>query len=318
MTNKEKFKHFSEKHRRDLPYSLQFDWWNEVIRKSWDVAIVGQPNQIIAVWPYFLKKKGPWKVISSAYFTPYVGPFMVYPENQKPSTKVSFEHKTLQALIDQLPAVASIEQKFHLGFKNGLSFQWNNFQESIGYTYVLDLSKSKEELWSNLRENIRRQIKKAEKELTTYSDFNASLVEKLFQSTFAQQNTDYPIGDDKIIERLVSFIEKHQSGNVLFAKDKNEATHSVNCCIYDAKTAYYLIGGSNANYKNSGAMSWLMWQQILAAKEKGCRTFNFEGSSIPSIERFIRGFGGELKSYHQIYKLNSKSLKIAERITSMK
>lgn len=314
MTNKEKFKRFSEKHRSNLPYSLQFDWWNEVIHKNWDVAVVGQPKQTIAVWPYFFRKKGPWKVISSAYFTPYVGPYIIYPEDQKPSTKVSFEHKTTQALIEQLPKVASIEQKFHLNFNNGLSFQWNNFEERIGYTYVLDLNQSKENLWSNLRENIRRQIKKAEKDLITYNDFNAHLVEKLFQSTFAQQNSDYPIGDEKIIERLVSFINNHQSGNVLFAKDKKGNINAVNTCVYDAETAYYLIGGSEAKFKNSGAMSWLMWQQILAAKEKGCRTFNFEGSSIPSIERFIRGFGGELKSYHQIYKLNSKSLKIAERI----
>ena len=85
---------------------------------------------------------------------------------------------------------------------------------------MLDLNQSKENLWSNLRENIRRQIKKAEKDLITYNDFNAPLVEKLFQSTFAQQNTNYPIGDEKIIERLVSFINNHQSGNVLFAKDK--------------------------------------------------------------------------------------------------
>ena len=41
---------------------------------------------------------------------------------------------------------------------------------------------------------------------------------------------------------------------------------------------------------------------IQAAQERGLKTFDFEGSSIPPIERFFRGFGGQLTPYFSIHK----------------
>ncbi|MEX2379277.1 MAG: hypothetical protein WD530_00925, partial [Vicingaceae bacterium] len=80
MTNKELFKHFSKQHEKQLPFCLQFNWWNEVVKNSWDVAIVSKGKEVVGIWPYFLRKKGPWLTISQAYVTPYGGPFLIYPE----------------------------------------------------------------------------------------------------------------------------------------------------------------------------------------------------------------------------------------------
>lgn len=313
MTNKEHYKHFSKQYEDKLPYSLQFNWWNEVVKNSWDVAVVSKGNQVQGIWPYFIRKKGPWQVIAPTYFTPYCGPFLIYPEDQKPSTKVSYENKVHQALIEQLPKVAEIEQHFQLNFSNGLAFAWNGFQESVGYTYLLDLSASKEELWDNLRENIRRQIKKAEKTISIKREYNVSLTEQLLKSTYESQGSDYPIGDDQFISRMVSYLERRTSGEVLIATS-GEQTHAVLVSVQDALSAYYLIGASDPKHKNSGAMSLLMWESILAAKQTGCLHFNFEGSVIPSIEKFLRAFGGKLTTFRKIYKRNSKSLGIAQRI----
>lgn len=317
MTNKEHFKVFSQQHKELLPFSLTYDWWFEVVANSWDVAVVLKDDKPVAIWPYFLRKKGPWEVIAPAYFTPYAGPFLSYPKDQKPSTKISYEHKTHQSLIDQLPKVAEIEQQFHLNFKNGLAFRWNGFIEQINYTYILDLHDSQEVLWSNLRENIKRQIRKAEKGIKLQKRHDASkILEALFKETFKEKGTNYPIGDNKIVQRLVDYIEKYKKGNILFAEDNEGETHAGNACVYDQQTAHYLIGGSAADFRNSAATSLLMWHQILSAKAAGCRYFNFEGSVIPAVEQFLRGFGGSLQSVHRIHKTSSKSLELVKKAKS--
>ena len=40
-----------------------------------------------------------------------------------------------------------------------------------------------------------------------------------------------------------------------------------------------------------------MQAAISKAKELGLKLFDFEGSTIPAIERYFRGFGGELVQY---------------------
>ena len=45
-----------------------------------------------------------------------------------------------------------------------------------------------------------------------------------------------------------------------------------------------------------------MIESIRHAKELGLKTFDFEGSVIPAIERYFRGFGGKLTPYYRVNK----------------
>ena len=41
---------------------------------------------------------------------------------------------------------------------------------------------------------------------------------------------------------------------------------------------------------------------ILKAKEMGLQVFDFEGSIVPPIERYFRGFGGKLTPIFSVHK----------------
>lgn len=314
MTKKELFQKFSQQHAEKLSFSLRYEWWNEVVQDSWEVAVIEKGGQTLGVWPYFLRKKGPWKMIAQAPLTPYAGPFLLYPEGQKNASRISYEHKQYEALIKQLPKVAEIDLSFPINFRNGLAFKWNDFEEGLKYTYLLNLKASKETLWKNLRENVRRQIKKAEKALTIKVSFNYKELETAMRSTFQQQNEAYPLSKD-YLKRVSQYLEKHQSGKLYLAYEK-ENLHSAIAIVYDATTAYYLVGGSIQAHKNSGAMSMLMWQAICNAKAMKLDSFNFEGSSIPSIEKYLRGFGGELHPFRRMVMKSSKSLEVLKKLKS--
>ena len=73
----------------------------------------------------------------------------------------------------------------------------------------------------------------------------------------------------------------------------------------DNKTSYYVAGFYNPKYKDSGALSYLLWNIISSRKTP---YFDFEGSMIKEIEHFFRGFGGEWTPHSRIWKFNNPIL----------
>jgi lipid II:glycine glycyltransferase (peptidoglycan interpeptide bridge formation enzyme) len=137
---------------------------------------------------------------------------------------------------------------------------------------------------------------------------------ELLRESFNKKVDAYPIEDESIYQRIQDYLVKYDCGEFLEARDQNGELHAMMVWIHDAQSAYYLIGGSASAYKNSGAMSLLMWEAIKKSKLKGIAKFNFEGSMIPSVEKYLRGFGGELTSYSCLIKNKSKSLKVLRKL----
>ena len=103
----------------------------------------------------------------------------------------------------------------------------------------------------------------------------------------------------------------------MLAKDNDGHTHSAIYLLHLNSTIYYLIGGGDPKYRNSGAMSLLINEALKLAKDKHC-LFDFEGSMIEPIERFFRAFGAVQTPYFQIKKVNSKILKCREFLQELK
>lgn len=307
MKNKVLFKEFCEKHADNMSFSLHYTWWNEVVKTDWDVAILNNGDETYAVMPYYIRKKGPWLLLSNAHFTPYTGPFLIYPKGQKAANKIAFEHKAYKALIDQLPDFSEYVQNFNLNFNNGLPFQWEGFSETNRYTYILPLNNTEEYLFENLRSNNRRQIKSAEKTLKVSESSNAQLLQ-----TLLSESVNNSIEACYFI-RMVDYLKQHNCGKLLVASE-NDIPHAAVFCIWDKHSAYSIICGSAKAHKNSGAMSLLLWEAIKYCNKISLTSFNFEGSSIASIEKYYRGFGGELVSFKRIEKNNSTSLAVAKKI----
>ncbi|KAA3649506.1 MAG: GNAT family N-acetyltransferase [Bacteroidetes bacterium] len=314
MNKKELFQKFSLENEAVIPFSLHFNWWNEVVQNNWDVAVVSNDNQVFAVWPYFIRKKGIWNLITQPHFTPYSGIYIRYPEGQKVDTKIAFEKKLIEELITQLPDFSEWKQNFHLEFKNSLPLIWNGFEDQKRFTYILPLTESIESIFLNFRDNIKKQIRKAEKFLIINEAEDSKKLKQAFESSFEAQNLNSPIDDSMIFQRIYEYIKKHQLGKVWNVMDQEGNLHAAMCLVWDQHQAYYLIGGAMKEFKNSGAMSLLMWHAIQNAKTKQKNKFNFEGSSIEAIEKYLRGFGGELTPFTCIYKSNSSSLQLAKKI----
>lgn len=307
-SNKEKYKKICEE-QDSIPIFLRYDWYNNMMFNSneWDVVIEEEGGNIIGFIPYYIIKKVNFKIIVPPALTPYQGVWLNYPQNQKYTNRLSFEKKTITALIGKLPKVDSFKQKFFPDYTNWLPFYWKGFNQTTRYTYVINNLSNIENLFSEFRENIRREIRKAEKLMNIQVLKSVDELYALKVETYKEKKETYPVSME-LLSKVYSYCEKNNCGEILVAKDTENNIHSIVLYVWDKHSAYYLHGVTNTKFKTSGSMSLLLFEAIKRSSTK-TKAFNFEGSMIEPIERYFRAFGGEQTSYFEISKTTSKMLK---------
>lgn len=236
-------------------------------------------------------------------YTPYLGPIFQYPAGLNEYDRRSFENKVAEQLIAQLPESKDIRFKWQPGADNWLPFFWKDFTQTSKYTYILKTDTSEESIFSGFKDSLQRQIRKAEKQLSIHSSDNADNAIRLLEKSLGQRSAGTPIRK-KTLLAIDQAAKNHQARTILEAIDKNGQVHAAIYLVEDGDTMYYLYGGYEDQFRDSGAMSLLFWKAIQLAAGKGL-TFNFEGSMIQGVERFFRSFGGQLTPVSFIYRSNS-------------
>ena len=305
--NKTYYKDFCENNQ--LPIFFQPWWLNSLAGKdNWDVAIYRKSNKIFGVLPYYHKKKLGFKFLGLPILSQHLGPWLVYPKGQKNNTKLSFEKEALNYLINQLPKANISVIKLHHSVKNILPFVWKGYRSSVRYTYILKEIYEKESiLLENLSSNTRKNINKAEKKLEVFESQDVSKLHELIDMTFQRQNLNIPYSKDNLIS-LFKACKANSCCKILMTKDNQNNIHSGILLVWNKKTVYYLVGGSNPAFRNSEAMTLIMWESVKFASSFA-QEFDFEGTMVESIERFIRGFGATQHPYYQLSKVKPSFLK---------
>jgi len=297
---------FDDKVSRFLEGTCVFcqPWWLEAVAPGqWDVAVVYRGSDVAAVLPYTYKVRlGRFRLIEMPLFTPYLGPWL---RNSiaKYANRLGEEKDLLTELIDKLPPFASFAQGFHPLVTNWLPFFWQGFKQTTHYTYSIDDTIDLNAAWDETRENIRTDIRKAEKTVTVTDEPNIERFLEIQRMTFCRQGKPLPYTEDALY-RLEAACAERNSRRMLFAVDAENQVHAAIYLVWDDKVVYYLMGGGDPALRNSGATSLLMWRAIEFASAQKKR-FDFEGSMVESIERFIRAFGARQVPYFYVYKMNS-------------
>jgi lipid II:glycine glycyltransferase (peptidoglycan interpeptide bridge formation enzyme) len=308
ITIKEKYQRFC-KENKDIPLFLTYNWYTTLYKDSeWNVVVEEKGEELVGFIPYILSKKKTFNIISSPLLTPYQGVWLNYPKEQKYANRLGFEKEVISSLIKKLPKTDLFQQKFTPEFTNWLPFYWKGFEQSTRYTYVINDLSDLSNVFSNFKENIRREIRKAERQLTIVNGESVELLFKMKQEAYAANNSTYPIPID-MLKKAVDYSLSNNCGEILIAKDKEGNVHSVLFYVWDNSSAYYLQGVTAEKFKNTGSMSLLLWEAINKSAKKA-KAFNFEGSMIEPIERYFRAFGGKLTPYFEIKKTSSKFLKL--------
>lgn len=301
MINKERYIQFCNHTEIYVPIFSQ-PWWLEAVSDGhWDVLIAEENGRILAFNPYYYVEDAGRRIIRKAPLTQNNGVILNYPAGLKYEKKLSFEKKALNMIIDQLDAMHldSYRQYFHYSFTNWLPYYWRGFQQTTRYTYVID-GQDMSDVMRNMNAKLRNQIKKAETLVSVHEGMSIADFYHFNQKTYERQNMEIPYSLD-IVKRIEDACHIRGASRILYAVDGERNLHSAIYLIEDAQSVYYLMSGSDAQFRSSQALSLLIHRGIAYAMFTG-KAFDFEGSMKQNIESHFSQFGAKQKAYMDIRK----------------
>jgi hypothetical protein len=288
---------------------FQEPWWLDAVAPGqWQAVEIRRGDHVAARWPYVVRREYGMTFLTMPAYTQVLGPW-VAPSEGKYVTRLTREKELLADVIDALPRFDGLSQCFHYNLQNWLPFYWRGWSQTTRYTYVLENLRDEDRLWSGMRDNIRREIRKARRRLEVRDDLGIGPVLKVQALSYRRQGR--PLRNDPaLIDRIAAACRGRNAGRSFAAVDASGRVHAALYLVWDDRSAYYLMGGGEPELRTSGAHSLVMWEAIRFAAAVSGR-FDFEGSMNESIERFFRSFGAVQKPYHKLAKANNLLVKAA-------
>lgn len=314
ITDKEKYRQLCMKDNT-IPIFSQ-DWWLDAVAEDkWDVTIVESEGKIVASLPFLVHRRFGFKILTTPALTQSLGPWLKITA-EKYSKKLAQEKKLIQQLYNRLPNHAEYNQNWHYKYKNWLPLYWLGYEQTTRYTYRIEDLASLDDVWDGLQENIRREIRKAEKRrIKVRTDLELGDFLNLNKKVFLRQGVQIPYSEF-LVRKIHEAASSRNAVKTFIAVDDEGRHHSAVYIVWDENSAYYLLGGGDPDLRNSGATSLCMWEAIKFSSTV-TKSFDFEGSMIEPIERFFRGYGAKQTAYSNIKKTNSASMKLLRFIQGL-
>jgi len=286
-------------------YTLfQEPWWLDAVAPGeWDEVVIKRGPQVAARLPFVLKKTFGSVFLMQPRLTPSLGPWMRV-SSAKLTHRLAEEKELMHELIAALPRFDLFRQAFAPQVTNWLPFYWQGFSQTTRYTYRLSDLSDLEAIWAGLRDNTRREIRKAKNIVTVREDLDIDCFARIWSLTFSRQGARLPVSVE-LLHRMDAACENRRCRRMFFAQDARGKIHSAAYIIWTSDCAYYLMGGGDPELRNSGAGSLVMWEAIKFAATVSGR-FDFEGSMLEPVERFFRSFGGEPVTFFSLTKLSRR------------
>jgi GNAT acetyltransferase-like protein len=280
---------------------FQQPWWLDAVAPGhWDEVTCEHAGRVVARLPFVVRGRPRLRMLTQTSLTQTLGPW-VEPSNAKPARALSREHELLADLEAKLPSAWAFSQQFSPAMLNALPFHWAGYHLELRYTYRLDGLNATDALWSGLRDNIRREIRKARERVEVVADLGVDRFHDVLSRTYRRQHltTPHSLGN---LARVEAACAARGAGSMLFARDEAGRIHAVTWVVWDAQGAYYLLAGADPHLRTSGASSLLAWEALTRASDH-TDVFDFRGSMLRPVERFVRGFGARQTPYLSVTRM---------------
>jgi CelD/BcsL family acetyltransferase involved in cellulose biosynthesis len=237
---------------------------------------VDHGGRCIAVWPCLALRKGPFRILASplpGWSSIYMGPLFTPGADTRAALEAflrkpplaRWSYFRLRVLDEHRPVDLA-----PLGFTR-------LYRDT---TYRLDLRRTEEALWKNLKSECRTRIRKAEKlgieVRVEQGDDYIDDFWKMSEDVFSRGGIE-PTFTLRFAKRLHERLAPNGLLRVLSAFHGGRRIATL-VLPHDDHTMYYWAGGSFAEFRNLPAHNLLHWTAILDARREGLRTYDFVGS----------------------------------------
>jgi hypothetical protein len=281
---------------------FQQPWWMDAVAPGrWGETTVERDGRVVARLPYVVRGRSRLRMLTMPPLTQTLGPWVAR-STAGPARALGEEMELLAALESGLPRASAFVQHFSPTMLNALPFYWAGYTLELRYTYRLHGLGATDALWDGLRGNIRREIRKARRQLEVRDDLGLDRFYAVWTKTFARQGLEPSVSRAQL-ERLDAACASRDARAMRFACDASNRVHAVIYVVWDRHAAFHLLGGADPELRTSGASSLLMWDAITRAAAV-TDVFDFEGSMLQPVERFFRAFGSRQAPYLRVSRIS--------------
>ena len=296
--------------------------WLECIKNGFNCDLTflecrKELDEVIALTPFMIKKKGPFSISGS----PLRG---MYTEFAGCMFKNDYDKKSMQLILkSQHNLLKKSNYYIEYGFKDSheIFSLVNSALLELGYEYesrpslLIDLSLGEEKIWKGFQGRARNMIRKANKSEISAKTIipNSSWINEyylLLTETFSKRGLSAP----HPLKFFIEIIKLYKSNNIKCVEvKKDDKLIAASIFILDQKRMTYFSGVANKEGMQLAATSLIQWHAIKESITSGFTEYDLGGLGIDSIDKFKRSFGGEGITHHRwIYR--KKVFKIIEPI----
>ena len=262
-----------------------YSFYLDAMAKHWDALVL---NDYEAVMPLTWNKKYSFHYLYQPFFCASLG---VFGNNISP--------ELLNEFLRSIPAKFKF---WDIYLNHGNHFSLQDFTLYERKNFVLPLNDVYEKLYTNFRDNIKRNIKKtANLDCDVKKDID---IEEVILLSKQQSKTFSPIADEDFerFKKLFSFLHKQNKTATYGVYMPNGELVASAAFLFSHNRSYYILVGNHPNGKTIGASHALINAFIKDHAGKNI-LLDFEGSDIQNLAFFYSGFGAHEEKYAGL-KLN--------------
>lgn len=251
---------------------------------------------VLAVFQMLRSKRSGFTLWSNPPFNQHCA-FLADVRSKNPAKRngdIKRLHSAVAAFLNTLDGVVTVG--FPPETKDMQPYIWAKCKVVPNYTYRIDLQQEIEAVRKEYAAETRNAIKKAESDGVVVREATRAEVLPLIEATFDRKAKALDRG--KVDRILQEFLDGGQG--FAFLTEWNGKPIAAAFCGLDTHRAYYLLGGHKKAGGHAGAGALTVDRCIQETASLGIAQFDLEGSMLPDVERFFRGFGATLTPYYTV------------------
>ena len=290
---------------------------NEIDKKKWDSSMDQSENTLIYAYSWYLDIVSPsWCALMEDDYSCVMpltgnkkyGIDYLFPPYFTQQLGVFSKNKLTQQQIENFLNAIPPQYKFieaNLNTKN--TFDLSGFRLKKNTNIELNLNHSYETLRKKFSEDTKRNIKKAEKHAVQLKkSVSASDIISIFRKNTGKKINNLTEKNYKVLSTLINTCLRKGHGEIWGAFSQEKLCAGV-VWLTKGDRAIFLFSATNQEAKKTGAMFFLI-DKFIQEHAGQKMILDFEGSNLPGLARFYKGFGSEEYVYLQIRKNNLPKL----------
>lgn len=262
-----------------------FSWYLDIVAPEWDALVLGDYE---AVMPLPHRCKLGIHYLFQPPFVQQLGVFSIFSLNQ------SLIRRFLAAIPPHFKWI-----DIHLN--EGNNFSVKKFETQSRRNYLLFLYKSYEEQYHNYNNNTKRNLKKAfQKGWTVQSNTSPEEMVDFYKTNLSAK---LPYVNEVYCNQLLQIMYKsiHRGKGVIKGiYDEHNQLCAAAFFLKSHNRFINLAPVTNQVGRENGAM-FLIIDDLIRTYQETDYMLDFEGSMVPSIARFFKGFGANEVAYCHIW-----------------